>query len=95
MKKRNPDQRDWHEIRIEEARRKGLANEARPGLGTRNADPKPASKAKLPPAKSGQKPEATPRGYEEPRPEPREQPPDSRAHDEERSTGISGQSSGT
>src|SRR4051812_37492978 len=70
MKKKPVDQRDWHERRIEEARKKltavdrgapesqasrqsfpertkrpgsvGLANEARPGLGTRAANPDPA-----------------------------------------------------
>ncbi len=41
------------------------------------------------------KPRATKRGYEEPRPEPREQAPDSLAHEQERQTGMSGQSSGT
>lgn len=97
MKKRNPDQRDWHELRIEEARRKGLANEARPGLGTRNDDPNPQAKPKSTPPepKTGQKPKATRRGYEEPRPAPREQAPDSLAHEQERSTGMSGQSSGS
>ena len=75
----------------------GLANEARPGLGTRGDNVDPASG---PEADAGgeqdpeAKPEATEHGYEEPRPEPREQAPDSLAHDQERSTGVSGQSSG-
>ena len=135
MKKKPQDQRDWHERRIEEARKKhvapapvagstqatrgksatevpkspessakgtrkpremGLANEARPGLGTRADNPDPAAIPDASPkeAKSGSKPKATKHGYEEPRAEPREQPSDSRAHDEERSTGVSGQSSG-
>ena len=125
--KKKPDQRDWHERRIEEARKKhsapapskqgatekpvkggtpdtpksqrakkpgngGLANEPRPGLGSRGdyADPAPIPTEPLPEAKSASKPEATKHGYEEPRPEPREQPPDSLAHEQERSTGVSG-----
>jgi hypothetical protein len=137
MTKNSPDDRDWHERRIEEARRRqvapeptdagahgkpvkggapesrgsratfpkrtkkpgkaGLANEVRPGLGTR-ADPADAARiAKRAPkeAKSKSKPKATPRGYEEPRPEPREQPADSFAHEQERSTGVSGHSGNT
>ena len=130
MKKKR-DERDWHEKRIEDARRKdaaaaeagakrtatgkpespgsretfpertrkpddvGLANEARPGLGSRSEnqnEPRPASAP--PEAKFPGKPKATPHAYEEPRPAPRDQPPDTRAHEEERSTGVSGQSSG-
>lgn len=75
----------------------GLANEARPGLGTRADDPDPSSNQDGPDqsdSDADSKPKATPRGYEEPRPEPREQPPDSWAHEQERSTGASGQSSG-
>ena len=135
--KKKTDDRDWHEKRIEEVRRKdsgippapagkrgrpgrsgagesagsretfpqrtrkpgevGLANEPRPGLGSRADDDADETRPTSPPpdAKGPGKPKATPRGYEEPRPAPRDQPPDSRAHDEERSTGISGQSSGT
>lgn len=72
----------------------GLANEVRPGLGTRAdyADPSPIPNRPPKEAKSKSKPEATPHGYEEPRPEPREQPSDSLAHEEERSTGVSGHS---
>lgn len=74
----------------------GLANEARPGLGTRavSADPAlvPGDLAEDVLAEGA--PKATPHGYEEPRPAPREQPSNSRAHEEERSTGMSGQSSG-
>ncbi len=139
MKNKPQDQREWHERRIDEARKRdvapeptkdgahgrpveggapeseesrktfpkrqqkpgevGLANEARPGLGTRaddadpaNADDKPATPAKS--ATDSGQPKATRYGYEEPRPAPREQPPDSLAHEQERSTGASGQSSG-
>ena len=136
--KKKPDQRDWHERRIEETRKKystppeptnpgakekpvktdapkkpesratsrkrterpgsaGLANEARPGLGSRGdyADPSPIPTTPPPEATSASKPEATKHGYEEPRPEPREQPPDSLAHEQERSTGVSGHSGNT
>ena len=131
--KKKPDERDWHEKRIEATRGKdspasaspskrvgapgkpesagsqesfpertrkpgdvGLANEARPGLGSRSDEQaeQPPSSSAPPEAKSGGKPKATPRGYEEPRPEPRDQPPDTLAHEEERSTGMSGQSGG-
>lgn len=69
----------------------GLANEARPGLGTRADDPQPAAASETPEeAESLTKPRATRLGYEEPRPEPREQDPNSFAHEEERSTGVSG-----
>ena len=138
MKKKPQDQRDWHERRIEEARKKqiapeprkkesaesppvkgdepkttaagetskkrtkkpgsaGLANEARPGLGTRADDPDPWANPTEPPkeASSKSKPEATKHGYEEPRPEPREQAPDSLAHEQERSTGVSGHTGNT
>jgi hypothetical protein len=126
MKKNPPDQRDWHERRIEEARNQanaprggapespqsretfpertkkpgkvGLANEARPGLGSRADDADPAAPPKKKTAKKAAtdgKPTATKRGYEEPRPEPREQPPNTMAHEQERQTGMSGQSSGT
>jgi hypothetical protein len=75
----------------------GLANEVRPGLGTRAdyADPSPIPDQPPKEATSKSKPEATPRGYEEPRKEPREQPPDSLAHEQERSTGVSGHSGNT
>lgn len=75
----------------------GLANEARPGLGTRddNWDPASAKATANDKTADTSKPRATPHGYEEPRPEPREQPADSFAHEQERSTGVSGQSSGT
>ena len=75
----------------------GLANEARPGLGTRADDPDPWANPTEPPkeASSKSKPEATKHGYEEPRPEPREQAPDSLAHEQERSTGVSGHTGNT
>ena len=70
----------------------GLADEVRPGLGSRAfyADPSPIPEGPPEEATSTAKPEATPRGYEEPPPEPREQPPDSMAHEQQRSTGVSG-----
>ena len=73
----------------------GLANEARPGLGTRSEaetvrnDPSAPGKKKTAPDDKG-KPKATRYAYEEPRPEPREQDPNSLAHEQERSTGASG-----
>jgi len=110
MKKRPHDAQDWHERRIEERKERdraarqaakppevGLTHEARPGLGTRPMEGAPAG-AKKPRTKAAEKkgkPRATKRGYEEPRPEPREQAPDSLAHEQERQTGMSGQSSGT
>jgi hypothetical protein len=80
--------------RTKKPRGVGLANEARPGLGTRSDDPNPDAIPKTSPkeAKSDSKPQATPHGYEEPRPEPREQAPDSMAHEQERSSGVSGHS---
>jgi hypothetical protein len=66
--------------RTERPGRVGLANEVRPGLGTR-ADTKKRSK------RGGH--------YAKRRPAPREQAPDSMAHELERSTAMSGQSSGT
>jgi hypothetical protein len=74
----------------------GLANEARAGLGTRNHDFDPSQK--LEEESNGSdaeaKPKATTRAYEEPVPSPREQASDSLEHEQERSTGVSGQSSG-
>ncbi len=73
---------------------RGLANALRPGF----SDPRTVSAApkKQPPAKAKvddtAKPKATPYGYDEPRPEPREQASDSLAHEQERSTGVSGHS---
>jgi hypothetical protein len=70
----------------------GLANESRPGLGTRNDDPDPAHMPEGQTAEGKQhgRPKATMHGYEEPRPEPREQTDDPLTRDEERSTGVSG-----
>jgi hypothetical protein len=72
--------------------RVGLANEARPGLGTRAdaGEDKDEDAQANPPQDASSPPRATPHGYEEPRPEPREQPADSMAHEQERSTGVSG-----
>jgi hypothetical protein len=87
-----PGSRATFPQRTRKPREVGLANEVRPGLGSRAyyADPSPIPDKPPKEAKSGSKPQATPRAYEEPRPEPREQPPDSMAHEEERSTGVSG-----
>lgn len=76
----------------------GLANELRPGLGTQSANhamenPRPQGERSA--VETEGEPRATLRGYKEPGPEPREQPADSLAHDLERSTGVSGRSSGT
>ena len=75
----------------------GLANEARPGFGTRaneeevNPAPRrPRGRGLRGPVSQSGAPKATRYGYEEPRPEPREQASDSLAHDQERSTAASG-----
>lgn len=74
----------------------GLANEARPGLGTRAdegasaGDDRLKGRRRRTRTEDTGKPKATPYGYEEPRPEPREQAPDTLAHEQERSTGTSG-----
>lgn len=70
----------------------GLASEARPGIGARGPGPKPKRSKTL----------STPHDHEPlgrdapliPR-EPQEQAPDSRAHELERDTGVSGHSGGT
>jgi hypothetical protein len=110
MKNKNPDPNAPHggapesapsrktfPERTKKPGRVGLANEARPGLGTRADDADPADIPAHPPkeAASRSKPKATPHGYEEPTPEPREQPSDSLAHEQERQTGVSGHSGGT
>ncbi len=73
--------------------RVGLINESRPGLGERSPSQggPPFDPAAAPEGLETEgAPRATPRGYVEPRPEPREQPSDSFAHEQERSTGVSG-----
>jgi hypothetical protein len=92
-----PESRATFPKRTEKPGHAGLANEARPGLGTRGDDPNAGKKAEAPPreAKSRAKPRATKRGYEEPPPAPREQAPDTLEHEQERSTGVSGHSGGT
>lgn len=74
----------------------GLANEARPGLGTR-ADEGVTKREEGTALKQPGKPRApaAARNYREPAPAPQEQRPDTMAHELERSTGMSGQSSGT
>lgn len=76
----------------------GLANELRPGLGTQSANrsmenPRPQGEASA--VETEGEPRATLQGYREPRPEPREQPADSLAHEIERSTGVSGHLGGS
>jgi hypothetical protein len=78
----------------------GLANEARPGLGTR-ADMKKPKGPKKKPTTRLKKPKPGPHDDEplgrvaplppaKPRPAPRDQRPDSLAHEQERDTGVSG-----
>jgi hypothetical protein len=75
----------------------GLANESRPGLGTRTDDPNPRAMSddSSIDADSNAAPRATLHGYEEPRPEPREQSFDPKSQEEERSTGVSGHTGST
>lgn len=96
----SPESRETFVKREQRPGEVGLANEVRPGLGTRSqaetvrnnpaAAPKPAR-----PVVDPNQPKATRYGYDEPRPEPREQPADSPEHEAERSTGVSGHSGGT
>ena len=93
----SPESRETFAHRERKPGDAGLANEARPGLGTRadDAEPAPSDRPKPRGRKRTRvddtgKPKATPYGYEEPRPEPREQAPDTLAHEQERSTGTSG-----
>ena len=94
MKNTSPGERGRGQQPTPSRDQRGLANEPRPGLGSRAAS---GSKAAPPPARRGRKVKATTDGkvYQEPIPEPREQAPDSYAHEEERSTGVSGHSGGT
>jgi hypothetical protein len=91
----SPGSRATIKQRTKKPRNVGLANEARPGLGTRGDDRARSSETPMKEAKSRSKPQATTHGYEEPRPEPREQASDSMAHEQERSTGVSGHSGNT
>lgn len=92
----SPQSRETFPERAKRPRQVGLANEARPGLGTRAEDEAkrndPGADDVDRPMKTTGKPKATRYGYDEPLPEPREQAPNSFAHEEERSTGASGQS---
>ncbi len=93
----SPESKETFAQREKKPGEAGLANEARPGLGTR-ADEPATTDSERPKARGRRKakvedtgkPKATPYGYEEPRPEPREQAPDTLAHEQERSTGTSG-----
>lgn len=97
---RRGDERAQHvdafEKRQERPGDAGLANEARPGLGTRadEAEPKPAPGAHRPDRREPRAPEAA-KKFQPPRPDPQEQGADSLAQEEQRSTGVSGHSSGT
>lgn len=73
----------------------GLANEARPGLGTR-ADEKDRRRKEGAPLRPlrAKAPKAA-RTYREPTPPPQEEPADRLVQEQERSTGMSGQSAGT
>ena len=82
----------------------GLANEARPGLGTRadvikakTTTKKSATKIKkLKPSRHDAEPlgRVAPLPPAKPRPAPREQPPNSLGHEQERDTGVSGHTGG-
>lgn len=81
----------------------GLANEARPGLGTRGQPPAAGKSPPRAPGASGTnriRSDREPLGRDaplppaKPRPKRREQAPDSLAHELERATGVSGQTSG-
>src|SRR3954467_14684807 len=70
----------------------GLANEARPGLGTRSIDDAPGDQPSLPQAEDDSKAESKIQPPPTRRPEPTEQDPDSLQHILERDTGVSGHS---
>jgi hypothetical protein len=71
----------------------GLANEARPGLGSRGRLDQTAGDKKSSNTPHDTEPQG--RNAVLPPRQPREQPSDSLAHELERDTGVSGQSSGT
>ena len=97
-KPESPESRETFAKREQRPGEVGLANEARPGLGTRGEDevsrnnPAETEESSLKGVGKLGKPKATRYSYDEPRPEPREQAPNSLAHEQERSTGASGQS---
>lgn len=73
----------------------GLANEARPGLGTRadRGDSKPEEGR---PLRTGRpRAQKAAKTYREPTPPPQEEPADEMIREQEHSTGVSGQSAGT
>lgn len=73
----------------------GLANEARPGLGTR-ADEGAAKREEGAPLKPWRsRATKAAKSYREPPPAPQEEPADELVQEQERSTGMSGQSAGT
>lgn len=73
----------------------GLANEPRPGLGTRAVEPDIQRKEGAPLKPWRARAAKAAKTYQPPRPEPQEEPDDERLQAEERSTGMSGQSAGT
>lgn len=92
MKRESRPSRETFPRRTERPGEAGLANEARPGLGSRGESP-PAKKAK---SSAGPAHDRDPLGRDKPivRPAPREQKPDSMARELERDTGVSGHAAG-
>jgi hypothetical protein len=95
-KPESPASNETFPRRTERPGEAGLANQTRPGLGEREGSddglkPLRATKGKPTPH------DKEPLGRDAPLPPraPREQKPDSVAHEQERDTGMSGQSSGT
>lgn len=73
----------------------GLANEPRPGLGTRASKPGVERKEGAPLKPWRTRAVKAAKKYQEPRPAPQEEPADDLLQAQERSTGMSGQSAGT
>lgn len=95
----SPQSEETFPHRTEPPGQAGLANEARPGLGTRRDEPFPGEPRHTPPADSGEEAEdnvsrhqhSSREPNDKPLPrDPREQMPDSWNHEEERDTGASG-----
>jgi hypothetical protein len=72
----------------------GLANEARPGLGTRGDESRAKPQKDLPLDSGAPRAPEAAKTHRSPRPAPQE-PADALTQEQERSTGISGQSGGT
>ena len=73
----------------------GLANEPRPGLGTRGTKPDVRKKEGAPLKPWRARAAKAAKMYQPPRPEPQEEPDNELLQAQERSTGMSGQSAGT